>query len=356
MYTSVQRLVVLGSLLFSVASCLSIRNNSRHKYHPKHQKKVTEKAGTSLPRMNGVNMAGLEFGIDSNGGQSGSYVPPPLDQISHLITGKVNTLRFPIGWQYIQPTINGALNETYLTLLDKYVTETINLGAFAIIDLHNYARRDGKIVGESDLGADALADLWVRLAGHYKSQPNVLFGLINEPHDVNSKVWFEVVQQVVTAIRKAGANNNILLPGNTWQHFATFSSDYNNGLSAIKNPDGSHKGLVFEIHQYFDQDGSGTNKECTQDHISEMQSVVTLLQNDGRQVLITETGGGNTQSCSEIVSKFTTAAESAYPTVVGVLIWAAGSFAADYALVATCRQGNEWVDQSTFNAAKAAFA
>lgn len=348
-------MIWLVLLLISIASCRSTRSHSGHKKLSERQN-TTAKADSALPRMNGVNMAGLEFGIDNNGGQSGSYVSPPVDQIPHFITGKVNALRFPIGWQYIQPTINGPLNETYLALLDKYVTATTDLRGFAIIDLHNYGRRDGKIVGESDLGAGTLVDLWTRLADHYKNQSNVLFGLMNEPHDLTSSVWFGVIQQVVTAIRKAGADNNILLPGNTWEHLATFASDYNNGLSAIKNPDGSHKGLIFEIHQYFDQDGSGTNPECTQDHITELQPVVTLLQNDGRQVFITEAGGGNTQSCNDIVSKFVTAAQSAYPTVVGIMIWAAGSFAADYPLVAAIQKGSEWVDQSTFNAAKAALA
>ncbi|EGG08510.1 family 5 glycoside hydrolase [Melampsora larici-populina 98AG31] len=311
-----------------MASCRSIQPNSGHKQNLEHRAAT---AVSTLPRMNGVNIAGLEFGIDTNGGKSGSYVSPPLDQIPHFITGKVNALRFPIGWQYIQVndvSDKAPLDQAYLTLLDKYVMATTKLGAFAIIDLHNYARRDGKVVGQSDLGADTLVDLWTRLAAHYKDQPKVLFGLMNEPHDLTSSVWFGVIQSVVTAIRKAGANNNILLPGNAYQHLATFASDYNNGLSAIKNPDGSHTGLILEIHQYFDQDGSGTSTQCTQDHIAELQSVVTLLKNGGRQVFITEAGGGNTKSCSDIVSKFVTAATKAYPTVVGTLVWAAGSFAA----------------------------
>ncbi|KAH9810630.1 family 5 glycoside hydrolase [Melampsora americana] len=340
---NLQKSIMIAIGIFSIVNCLSVSLDRRD-----------EKSGGGLPRMNGVNMAGLEFGIGNNGQKTGDPPQaPPLDQIPHFIKGGSNVIRFPFGWQYIQPTVKAPLNTTYLSLLDKYVTATTKLGAHAIIDLHNFARRDGQIIGESSLGADTLVDLWTKLAAHYKDQPKVIFGLINEPHDVTSKKWFGVVQQVVTAIRKQGAKNNILLPGNNWQHLSTFADDYKNGLSAIKNPDGSQQGLIFEIHQYFDQDGSGTNKECVQDHLKELQTVSDLLKKDKRQALITEIGGGNSQSCVEIVSKFVKAA-SASSSIMGVMIWSAGSFKPDYVLVVTIKEGNGYKDQMTFEAMKKA--
>ncbi|EGG01066.1 family 5 glycoside hydrolase [Melampsora larici-populina 98AG31] len=364
MNSNLQTTLMLLCALFSVASCRSIWTGSGEQGETLLQRRensVPDQAGHRsdhlLPRMNGVNMAGLEFGIGSNGDRNGNPPQaPPLDQIPHFIKGGSNVIRFPFGWQYMQDTIKGDLNKTYLSLLDEYVTATTQLNATAIIEVHNFARRDGQIIGESSVGADALVDLWTRLAKHYNDQPNVMFGLMNEPHDVTSKIWIGVVQQVVTGIRKAGAENNILLPGNAWEHLLTFADDYNNGLSAIKNPDGSVRGLIFEIHQYFDYNGVGDQKECTQDHLSELQSVVDLLKKDGRQVLITELGGGNSQSCSDIIHKFVAAAASAYPTVIGTLMWGAGSFAPDYTLVVTVKEGNGWKDQMNFASLKTALA
>ncbi|KAH9810631.1 family 5 glycoside hydrolase [Melampsora americana] len=360
-----QRMLMLMLAMFSVTSCRYVwtgAGDQRATLLQRRDSGVPQQQSGNLskhvlPRMNGVNMAGLEFGIGTNGEKNGNPpYPPPLDQIPHFIKGGSNIIRFPFGWQYMQETAQGELNQTYLSLLDEYVTATTKLNATAIIEVHNFARRDGQIIGESSLGAETLVDLWTKLATHYKDQPNVMFGLVNEPHDVTSKIWIGVVQEVVTGIRKAGANNNILLPGNAWEHLLTFADDYHNGLSEIKNPDGSNRGLIFEIHQYFDSDGSGQQKECTADHLSELQSVVDLLRNDGRQVLITEMGGGNSQSCCDIIHKFVTAAARAYPTVIGTLMWGAGSFSSDYTLVVTVKEGIDWKDQRNFDSLKAALA
>lgn len=56
-----------------------------------------------LPRSNGVNIAGLEFGINSNGDKNGNInVPPPLDQLKSFLSSGMNVIRIPFGWQYVQ--------------------------------------------------------------------------------------------------------------------------------------------------------------------------------------------------------------------------------------------------------------
>ncbi|EGG01067.1 family 5 glycoside hydrolase, partial [Melampsora larici-populina 98AG31] len=275
----------------------------------------------------GVNMAGLEFGINSNGQKGDKNLPPDLTQVDDFVNQGFNMIRIPFGWQFIQPTLKGELDPTQLALLDKHVNAVLAKKAYVIIDLHNYARHEGKIVGQSDVGADALVDLWTRLAVHYKDQRHVTFGLMNEPHDVDSKTWIGTLQQVVTAVRKAGAiRTKLILPGNAWSHPTTFANDYNLGLSGIKNPDGTHHGLIFEFHQYFDNDGVGTQRECSQDHIDELNSAVALLKKDGRQALITEMGGGNSQSCTADLNTILHDAPQNYPTIIGALIWGGGSF------------------------------
>jgi endoglucanase len=91
----------------------------------------------------------------------------------------------------------------------------------------------------------------------------------------------------------------ILLPGNGWTGAATFvSSGSLSALSAVSNPDGSKTNLVFDIHKYLDSDGSGTHTDCVTNNINEaFAPLATALRNAGRQALLSETGGGNTQSC-----------------------------------------------------------
>lgn len=83
--------------------------------------------------------------------------------------------------------------------------------------------------------------------------------------DVNT--WADTVQEVVTAIRNAGATSQrIFMPGNDW----TSAEDFiNNGsadaLSKVKNPDGSITNLFFDVHKYLDEDNSGGHVECVTD-------------------------------------------------------------------------------------------
>ncbi|KNZ46642.1 hypothetical protein VP01_70g10 [Puccinia sorghi] len=254
-------------------------------------------------------------------------VPPPITQIEHFRSQNVNAFRIPICWQRMQPKIMGELDPEYLKLLSQYVDHALASNASVIIDLHNYGRRDGKVIGEAgDLPSDSLVDIWRRLAQEFKRYYEVSFGIMNEPHDVNEDVWHGTLQAVVTAIRKTGATNKILLSADNWSHLETFANSYP-GISSIQNPDGSSTGLIFELHEYFDSDSSGSNPECTVPHTKDLKEVVTLLASEKRQAVITEFGGGNNPDCASVLAQF----------------------------VQEANQNGEWVDQSNINVVKKLF-
>lgn len=125
---------------------------------------------------------------------------------------------------------------------------------------------------------------------------------MNEPHDIpDLKIWAATVQAAVTAIRKAGATTQmILLPGNDFTGAQTFVSNGSAGnLSTVHNLDGSNTSLIFDVHKYLDSDGSGTHLECTSDHVTDtFMPLAKFLKANGRQAILSETGGGNTTSVS----------------------------------------------------------
>jgi len=45
--------------------------------------------------------------------------------------------------------------------------------------------------------------------GKIQNTDNIMFGVMNEPHDVDINKWAATVQLVVTAIREAGATTQI---------------------------------------------------------------------------------------------------------------------------------------------------
>lgn len=54
-------------------------------------------------RWAGVNLAGLEFGMQTTGAlNQAPMVPPPITQIEHFRSQNVNAFRIPICWQRMQ--------------------------------------------------------------------------------------------------------------------------------------------------------------------------------------------------------------------------------------------------------------
>ena len=94
----------------------------------------------------------------------------------------------------------------------------------------------------------------------------------------------------------------ILLPGNNWTSAQTFVSNGSAAaLATVVNPDGSITGLIFDVHKYLDSDNSGTHDDCVTNNIDTFQALVDFLkQNGNRQALLSESGGGNTDSCKQL--------------------------------------------------------
>jgi len=282
-------------------------------------------------------LAGWDFGAQN----TGTYAPgdpsvaPPKSQIPHFLKQNVNLFRVPVAWQFLQPEMNQPLNATNLKIYTEFVKSITSKRAYAIIDLHAYARYKGQIVGESpSTPAAALADLWLRLSANFKDDQHVMFGISNEPHDQDIEKWSKTVQEVVTKLRTNKVNNILLLPGTDWTSLKAFPQWYQQ-MKKVKNPDGSFEGLMFEVHRYLDSDNSGTSVECVASHVDEVLNVAKMLKADGRQVLVGETGGGSTASCTKYLPQFVKAITDSYPIFAGFAVWAAGSFGPTYELVTT---------------------
>lgn len=78
-----------------------------------------------------------------------------------------------------------------------------------VIDIHNYARWNKQIIGQGGPTNAQFVSLWTQLATKYKGEARMAFGIMNEPHEVDITKWAETLQQVVTAIRGAGATTQL---------------------------------------------------------------------------------------------------------------------------------------------------
>ncbi|KAL9028894.1 MAG: hypothetical protein Q9196_002802, partial [Gyalolechia fulgens] len=126
----------------------------------------------------------------------------------------LNAFRLPVGWQFLVDAPGAPLNAGNLKQYDALVQACLATGSLCIIDIHNYARWDGLIIGQGGPTDEQFANLWSQLATQYAKSPKVAMGIVNEPHEVPSITqWAQTCQTVVDAIRKAGATENyIMLP------------------------------------------------------------------------------------------------------------------------------------------------
>jgi endoglucanase len=314
----------------------------------------------------GVNLAGFDFGCATNGNCDTTKIYPPVrdfngannypdgvGQMKHFHDDLgMNFFRLPVGWQYlVNNQLGGTLNSNNLAQYDKLVQGCRSIsGAQCIIDIHNYARWNGGIIGQGGPSDDQFVSLWRQLATKYASQTNVWFGIMNEPHDVNIQTWGQTVQKVVTAIRQAGATNNyITLPGNGWQSAGTFISDGSAAaLSQVKNPDGTTNKLIIDVHKYLDSDNSGTTTTCVTNNIDNaFAPLANWLRQNGRKAILTESGGGNTDSCLRYFCEQIKYLNQNSDVYLGYTGWSAGSFDSTYELVLTPTwNGNGWTDRA----------
>lgn len=226
--------------------------------------------------------------------------------MAHFATADgFNIFRLPVSWQYlVNNDLGGPLDPANFGYYDQLVRGCLSTGAYCIVDLHNYARWDGKRIGEDDGPSVAqFADLWGQVAAYYRDDERVWFGTMNEPYNLPSlSAWAEAVQAAVTAIRGAGAAKQFIsLPGRGHQSpgylIAKGDGDV---LKQVTNPDGTTANLVFDVHLYLDAKGSGTSKKCVTSGIEKHWApLAEWLRRNGRHAILTETGAGDTPSCEK---------------------------------------------------------
>ena len=239
---------------------------------------------------------------------------------------KLNLFRLPIGWQYlVNSSLGGPLDQNFFSTYDKLMQACLATGARCILDVHNYARWNGTIIGQGGPSNDQFGNLWAQLAKKYASQGNVIFGLMNEPHDLNMNIWAASTQQAVNAIRANNATSQmILLSGTNFDAAGGFQTNSAPALSSVQDSDGSHSRLIYEVHQYLDGQGGKTTACNTNGVNDSLVPLTEYLRSAGRQAMLTETGGGNTASCETDVCAELTHLNTNSDVWLGWVGWAAG--------------------------------
>ncbi len=292
----------------------------------------------------GVNLAGAEFG-DAPGKAEKDFHFPADSEFAWAKSKGFAVVRLPFLWERLQPTLEKDFDADHLALLTEAVDRARAHGLSIILDLHNYGRWRGDVIGGGKVDDRAFADLWRRLAQKFGKEPHVVFGLMNEPHDMPADRWAKSAQAAIDAIRKAGACNLALVPGVNWTGAHSWTKDGGHGVNgqamrAIRDK-GAH---AFEFHQYLDEDSSGTSGQCRkkEEVVAALSVATDWLRENKRKGFLGEFGAGDNEQCREGLDAMLAHMAGNADVWIGWAYWAAGAWwPKDYPLSIEPKDGKD---------------
>ncbi|MCE2566119.1 glycoside hydrolase family 5 protein [Komagataeibacter sp. FNDCF1] len=278
----------------------------------------------------GVNLAGAGYSSSKLPGRYGyDYLYPKPAEVDYFTQAGMNTFRLSVLWERLQPTLNGPLDDRELQRVQQFVSYAQGKGASTVLDIHNYGRYRGQEVGSDAVPDAAFADLWSRLAQVFGRNDHVLFGLMNEPQQHSAEAWKNSVQAAIDAIRKTGSHNVILVPGIGWDGAQSFASLNGPALGTLVDP--AHR-LVYEVHEYFDTDASGTKPACVpQDQaLARIKSFTDWLHAHRAHGFLGEFGVSRQPECVALLAPLLTHMHDNADVWSGWTYWAAGPLWGNY--------------------------
>jgi endoglucanase len=302
-------------------------------------------AGTD-PVLRGVNLSSAEWGEGNlPGTYDTDYTYPTTAEIDYFAGQHMTVVRLAFRWERLQQTLDGELDATELGRLDAVVDYATTHGVAVILDPHNYARYGADVIGGPDVSNDDFGDFWARVAAHYAGDDGVLFGLINEPHDLPTEQWLAAANAAIAAIRGAGAHNRILVPGNAWTGGHSWLESYYGTSNAEVMPGviDPEDRFAFEIHEYLDADYSGTSPLCQSETIGveTIAPVTTWAREHGVRLFLGELAGGDNATCEIAIDAMLDHLEANGDVWTGWTWWAAGPWWGDYLFTLEPDGGND---------------
>jgi endoglucanase len=294
---------------------------------------ASESAELTTPglRWRGVNLSGAEYNTTAVPGRYGyQYVYPSVSSVDYFQSKGMNLIRLPFLWERLQPTLNAPLDATELQRLTSFVDTTTAKGITVLIDPHNYGRYRQQVLGSTGVPHTAFGDFWSRVAVQFRSNPRVIFGLMNEPYGMTTENWVTGANEAIRRIRATGASNTIAVPGNAWSGAHSWAANWYgtpNAQAMLQVVD-SRNNMVFEVHQYLDADSSGTSATCVSSSIGaqRLAGFTAWLRANGKRGLLGEFAAADNDTCRQALTGMLAHLQTNSDVWVGWSYWLAGAW------------------------------
>lgn len=146
----------------------------------------------------------------------------------------------------------------YRKMVDNVIKQITSRGKYVILNLHEFYAI-----------TEQQKDFWNDASEIYANNPGVIFGLLNEPHDIDWELWrnggyIETTdaygtkkervyghQEILEMIRKKGAKNIVIAGGLDWAYYFDGLCDGYNGMEhGYKLEDETGNGVIYDTHVY----------------------------------------------------------------------------------------------------------
>jgi endoglucanase len=207
----------------------------------------------------GINLSGGELNPEREAVYGKDYIYPTSRELDYYASKGFTVVRLPYRWERLQPSLFGKLDESELGRIKTVIAAAYERNMRVILSPHNfgryYLRGDETLIGTEGVPIEAFADFSGKVAAAFTGNSAIYaLSLMNEPHDSRG-LWKQTAQAGLNAIRAADRDRLVLAPGDAWSGAWSWRR-YNDDF-LLDDP--SEK-LIYEAHQYFDLDHSGTYK------------------------------------------------------------------------------------------------
>lgn len=232
--------------------------------------------------LHGVDRSGTEYQCVKNDNE---IFDGPSDQTSLLAMQMwhINVVRIPLN-EDCWLGINGAnpSGPVYQQAITNYVTQITKDNMYAIVDLHWNAPGTTEATGQQDMAdKDHSLMFWSSVATTFKNNPNVLFDLYNEPHDISWPCWkngtqcytqspIASMQDMINAVRQTGSTNVLLLGG------LSYANDLSGWLA--NEPNDPEHNIVASFHMYGKNQCS--NVDCWNKTVAPVMAKVPVIDGE----------------------------------------------------------------------------
>jgi endoglucanase len=213
-----------------------------------------------MPRLNyeGVNFPSGAWDVGYSTTPLGYYYYPSVADVDWAADKGVNFIRFMMQLNHLTDDTKAddiaALRPAIERAQQRGITCMISTGGQG----HVYqGTQDWGLAGVTPGATERLRDMWVEFVNDWKQYPHLWWGLMNEPEQAPS-AWLTAANAIIAAIRQAGSNHKIIVPGGKYDQ-AAFGSwgGWTGNASVMGGVVDPANNFHYEIHGYLDAGGGG---------------------------------------------------------------------------------------------------